>query len=132
MIRKFIIAAMFACFFTTPQFAFADSEEGSFISLIGLSAPVIGSTYILHGATELTVASIKTAGEVSTAAFKASGGAATFSVEMSKEMADGASLAVGKVVNVVALSTGHILEATGKVIAFIPNEVGKAILLEKE
>ena len=102
------------------------------MSLTGLSAPAIGSVYILHGSKELTVASVETVGEVSTATFKASGDAATFSVKMSKELAEGASLVVGKVVNVVALSTGHILEAKGKIITFIPNEIGKAVLLEKE
>ena len=38
------------------------------------------------------------------------------------------SLAAGAVVNVVALSTGHMLVMSGKAIAFIPNELGKALL----
>lgn len=132
MIKKFIFTIVFAGFFATSQSVFADSEKGSFMSAMGLSAPAIGSLYILNGAKELTVASVETAGKVSTITFKASGDAAKFSVDVSSEMAKGASLAVGKVVKVVELSTGHILETTGKVFAFIPNEIGKAIVLEKE
>ena len=31
-------------------------------------------------------------------------------------------------VSVVAVSTGHVLVASGKAIAFIPNELGKSLL----
>ena len=54
--------------------------------------------------------------------------AATASVKLSQKAMQGLSLAAGTVVNVVALSTGHMLVLSGKAIAFIPNELGKALL----
>ena len=42
--------------------------------------------------------------------------------------ARGLSLAAGTTLEVAALSTGHALVLSGKVLAFIPNEAGKALL----
>jgi hypothetical protein len=38
------------------------------------------------------------------------------------------ALAVGTVVTVSAISTGLMLVAAGEALAFIPNEIGKALL----
>ena len=40
----------------------------------------------------------------------------------------GASVAAGTVVVVTALSTGWVLSAAGEAIAFVPNEIGRALL----
>jgi hypothetical protein len=40
----------------------------------------------------------------------------------------GASVAVGTVVVETALSAGWVLSAAGEAIAFIPNEIGRALL----
>jgi hypothetical protein len=50
------------------------------------------------------------------------------SVEVSGKAASGASEAVGTVVFVSVISTGVVLSLAGRVIAFIPNEIGKALL----
>jgi hypothetical protein len=53
---------------------------------------------------------------------------ARFSVTLSATSVSAASLAVGTAVTVVACSTGWVLSAAGKALAFIPNELGKALL----
>ena len=42
--------------------------------------------------------------------------------------ADGASTLVGTAVVVTAISSGRVLSAAGQAIAFIPNELGAALL----
>ena len=54
------------------------------------------------------------------------------SITLSGQAARGLSVAVGTVVGVVAISTGHILVLSGKAIAFIPNEIGKSLLHHSE
>jgi hypothetical protein len=50
------------------------------------------------------------------------------SVEIAGRAAAGSALAVGTVVTVSVISAGVLLSAGGEVIAFIPNEVGRALL----
>ncbi|HEX8606115.1 MAG TPA: hypothetical protein VF774_25965 [Pseudoduganella sp.] len=49
-------------------------------------------------------------------------------VRLSGKAAQGLSVAAGTVVDVSATATGTLLVASGKAIAFIPNEAGKALL----
>lgn len=50
------------------------------------------------------------------------------SVEVAARAASGVVLGVGTVVAVSVMSTGVVLSAAGEVLAFIPNEIGKALL----
>ena len=50
------------------------------------------------------------------------------SVTLSAEAARGLSVAVGTVVVVSAVTAGWVLSAAGQAVAFIPNELGKALL----
>jgi hypothetical protein len=53
---------------------------------------------------------------------------ARVSVEASGKVASGVSTAVGTVVTVSVIGAGVVLSVAGSVIAFIPNEIGKALL----
>jgi hypothetical protein len=50
------------------------------------------------------------------------------SVEISGQLARGTALAVGTVAAVSVVQAGVILSVAGSVIAFIPNEIGRALL----
>jgi len=50
------------------------------------------------------------------------------SVTLSAAAAGGLSVAAGTAVVVTAFSAGWVLSAAGKAIAFIPNEIGAALL----
>jgi len=58
---------------------------------------------------------------------RASAGARA-SVTLSAQAAGGLSVAVGTAVVVTAFSAGWVLSAAGKAIAYIPNEIGAALL----
>lgn len=54
--------------------------------------------------------------------------AATVSVRASATAVGAASVVVGSTVQVVAESAGHSLYVAGRLIAFIPNEIGRALI----
>lgn len=89
---------------------------------------VMGSVSVLAGSGQLVVGSIEATGDVVTVVLKGASEAGTASLQISREVAGAASLAVGTVVQVSADATGYALHAAGKLIAFIPNEVGKSLL----
>ena len=94
----------------------------------GSAVVVAGSMSMLVASGQVLVASVETVGEGIAIVLKGASEAGGASVQMSTQAAKGLSLAAGTVVNVVALSTGHMLVLSGKAIAFIPNELGKALL----
>ena len=94
----------------------------------GSAVVVGGSRSMLVASGQVVVASVETVGEGIVIVLKGASEAGGASVQMSTQAAKGLSLAAGTVVNVVALSTGHMLVLSGKAIAFIPNELGKALL----
>ncbi|MFL6709874.1 MAG: hypothetical protein ACJ8HI_16865 [Massilia sp.] len=93
------------------------------------SARVVGGALeSVAGAGSLVVASVETVGDGSVVILKAAGKASTATVAFSGRAARDASLVVGASVEMVALSTGYLLVTAGRVIAFVPNEMGKALL----
>jgi hypothetical protein len=58
---------------------------------------------------------------------RASDGARS-SVKLSAQAAKGASMVAGTAVLVTAVSTGWVLSVASQVIAFVPNEIGTALL----
>ena len=103
-------------------------SDASALSVQGASTMVRGSVGVLAGASELTVASISTVGTVSTVVLRDLSRAGEVSLQVASEVAAAASLAVGSVVQVVAEATGYTLVNAGRVIAYIPNEAGRAMI----
>src|SRR5476649_2885184 len=59
------------------------------------------------------------------------GSAAKLSVKLSGKAVDAIGMSVGTTVQVVSETTGTLLLASGKVVAFIPNALGEALLSQK-
>lgn len=93
-------------------------------STLGLSVPV---ALAVAGERLIVDMASSTAKGVSYGLRRASDGA-TVSIEIAGVTAGKASLAVGSVVTVVAITGGVILSAAGEAIAFVPNKVGKTLL----
>lgn len=95
----------------------------------GASAVVLlGSMSMLAASGQVVVASVETVGEGSVVVLKGAADASGASLRLSGQAARELSLAAGTVVGVVAVSTGHALVLSGKIIAYIPNEIGKSLL----
>lgn len=93
---------------------------------------VAGSLSAVAGSGELVVGSVEAAGDgvviVLRGVSNAVDASATASLRVSGEVARQISAAGAGALTVVAVSTGYALVLAGQVIAYIPNEVGQALL----
>ncbi|MCC2957458.1 hypothetical protein LK542_17720 [Massilia sp. IC2-477] len=94
-----------------------------------LSGVVVGGSILAVAATgSVVVASVKTVGDGLEVVLENAADASRATVRLSGKAAGGVSVAVGSTLEVVTASTGYVLVASGKALAFIPNEAGKALL----
>lgn len=89
---------------------------------------VFGSVLGVAAAGSLVVASVETVGDGLVVVVKSLADGSRATLRLSGKAIGGLSIAAGTAVEVVAASTGHVLAVSGKAIAFIPNEAGKALL----
>lgn len=94
-----------------------------------LSAVVVGGSILtLAAAGSVVVASVRTVGDGLEVVLESAVDASRATVRLSSTAAGGLSLATGTVLEVVTASTGQVLVMSGRAIAFLPNEAGKALL----
>jgi hypothetical protein len=89
---------------------------------------VFGSIFTVALAGSVVVHSVEKVGDGIEVVLKGASNASSATIRFSGAAAEDLSLAAGSAVSVVAMSAGHALVASGKVLAFIPNEAGKALL----
>ena len=89
--------------------------------LAGPSLAGIGSAYVVTGI-------VQGAGESVEVTLDAVGATGALSVKLSKSAVQSIALSTGTAVRVISETTGVVLVASGKVIAFIPNKLGEALL----
>ena len=89
---------------------------------------VFGSVLSVAAAGSVVVASVQTVGEGLLVVIESLADGSRATLRLSGKAIGGLSIAAGAAVEVVAASTGHVLVMSGKAIAFIPNEAGKALL----
>ena len=105
-----------------------DLSNASELAAEGSALIVYGSLSAVAASGTAVVASVEAAGDASVVVLVGAADASQAALRLSGQVARGAALAVGASVSVVATSTGYLLVAAGKVIAFVPNELGKALL----
>ena len=89
---------------------------------------VFGAVLSVAAAGSLVVASVRTVGEGIEVVLESAVDASRTTVRLSGKALGGLSLATGAVLEVATASTGYVLVMSGKTIAFLPNEAGKALL----
>jgi hypothetical protein len=89
---------------------------------------VLGSIAVAGVTGSVVVDSVNTVTDGVEVVLEGAGEASRATVRLSGDAARGLSIGAGTVLQAVALSAGHALVLSGKVIAFIPNEVGRALL----
>jgi hypothetical protein len=128
---KTITAIVLACAAFGAQAGEQGQSELSNASQIvaGGSALVVGgSLSVLAGAGVAIVGSVEVVGESVVVVLEGASEASRATIRLSGEVARGAALSAGMSIGVVAVTSGTMLVAAGKVICFIPNEVGKALI----
>ena len=96
------------------------AAAGAAVSAVPVAFSVVGATLVVK-AVEVTASGTLYLLE------RASDGAQA-SVRIAGNVASGVVMGVGTVVAVSAIGTGLLLSTAGEVLAFIPNELGKALL----
>ncbi|MDC8759064.1 hypothetical protein OIK44_15905 [Janthinobacterium sp. hw3] len=106
------------------------SEVSSASENVGMASGIVllGSMSMLAASGQVIVSGVESVAEGSVVVLKGASDAGTASIKLTGKAARGLSLAAGTVVSVVAVSTGHALVLSGKIIAYIPNEIGKSLL----
>ncbi|MES2934237.1 MAG: hypothetical protein V4805_12215 [Pseudomonadota bacterium] len=118
----------------TPAFAASKScpscgasEASQDLSMI--SAVVVGGTLSMVVASGIVVVeSVESVADGVVVVLKGASEATTASIKLTGKAAKGLSVAAGTVVDVTVMATGSMLTAAGKAVAYIPNEVGAALM----
>lgn len=124
--KRILLATLlsFACASSQAAGQSAPSETSANLS----GVVVVGSILSVAATGSVVVASARTVGEALEVVLESLADGSRATVRLSGKAAGGLSLAAGTTVEVVTASTGHVLVLSGKAIAFLPNEAGKALL----
>ncbi|SFU77697.1 hypothetical protein [Pseudoduganella namucuonensis] len=130
MKRLLLISLLTAAFTVNSASAAGDSTPSRASEHLSAAAGfvVIGSLSAVAVSGVVVVESVETVADGVVVVLKGASNAATASVKLGAKAAESLSRAVGTAVMVTAVSTGFVLVMSGKAIAFIPNEIGTALL----
>lgn len=96
---------------------------------VALSAVPVG---ILSAGAALVVVSVEVVGGATVWVLERVSDGARISVKAAGKLAEGMVVSTGAAVTVSVIGAGTVLSAAGEVIAFIPNEIGKALLYNEK
>lgn len=108
--------------------AHPNASDASVLSMLPVAVSVAAPVMILSAGAVLTVVAVEATSAGTVWVLERASDGARASVTLSAQAAGGLSVAAGTVVVVTAFSAGWVLSAAGKAIAYIPNEVGAALL----
>ena len=104
--------------------AHAQGSEASALSALPIGLLSVAPVVIVASGANLTVRAVEASADGTTWVLER----AADGVRASVKFAGNASVAVGTSVVVTAVAAGTVLSVAGQVIAFIPNEIGAALL----
>lgn len=106
-----------------------DSVQRASTASLGASLMTASAAgWIAYAGSELTVKAVEASGEGAVIVLRGASNAVETSAKVSGEALQASGVVVGSSVRVVAESTGYALIASGRLLAFVPNEVGRALL----
>ena len=103
-------------------------SDASALSMLPIAVSVAAPAVILSAGATLTVVAVEVTSAGTVWMLERASDGARASVTLSAQAAGGLSVAAGTAVVVTAFSAGWVLSAAGKALAYIPNEVGAALL----
>ncbi len=108
--------------------AHTGASEASALSMLPVALSVAAPVGLLSAGAMFTVVAVEAVSEGTVWVLERASDGARASVTLGAHAAGGVSVLSGTAVVATAFSAGWVLSAAGKAIAFIPNEVGKALL----
>ena len=126
LLRRAVAAVLLACGCAATQ---AQSlSDASLLSTVPIAVSVAAPVMILSAGATLTVVAVEASATGTVWVLERASDGARATLRLSGQSAAALSTAVGTAVVVTAISTGWVLSAASEAIAFIPNEIGKALL----
>lgn len=113
---------------TLAQDSNAASAAASQAAIAGSGAIVDGSANVIRAGGMFVVAGVAAAGGASVILLRDAATGSEGSVRVAGDAARAGSIAVGQTVTLVAETAGLSLVAGGRLVAFIPNEVARALV----
>jgi hypothetical protein len=120
------LAAAFAI--VTAANAQSTISDASALSVLPIAVSVAAPVALLSTGAALTVVSVEATATGAVWVLERAADGTRASVRLVGQGVANASVAAGTVVVATALSTGWVLTAAGEAIAFVPNELGRALL----
>ena len=105
-----------------------NASDASALSMLPVAVSVAAPAMLLSAGAMLTVVAVEASAEGVVCVLERASDGAQASVTLSAAGAGALSVGVGTVVTVSAFSAGWVLSAAGRAIAYIPNEIGQALL----
>jgi hypothetical protein len=130
-IRRLLLSTTVAALLTLNlASARAQSELSavSALSALPIAVSIAAPVMILSAGAALTVVAVEASATGAVWVLERASDGARASVRLGAQAAGALSLAAGTVVVVTAVSTGWVLSTASQAIAFIPNEIGAALL----
>ena len=126
--KKLILANALALALAGGARAHGGASELSALSMLPVAVSVAAPVGVLSAGAVFTVVAVEALSDGTVWVLERASDGARASVTLSAAAAGGVSVLSGTAVVATAFSAGWVLSAAGKAIAFIPNEVGKALL----
>lgn len=130
--KKLIARTLLAAAVVTAALPAAAQRNGaselSGLSMLPIAVSVAAPAMLLSAGAMFTVVAVEAASGATVWVLERASDGARISITLSGQLAAGFSVAAGTAVLCTVVSTGWVLSAAGKAIAFIPNEIGKALL----
>lgn len=103
-------------------------SDASALSVLPVAISVAAPASLLVAGAALSVVSVTALADGTLIVLERASDGTRASVLLATHAAGGVSVAAGTAVVVTALASGWLLSAAGQVIAFVPNELGRALL----
>ena len=103
-------------------------SEASALSLLPVGVSVAAAGLVLSAGMTLVIVTVESTARGTVWVLERASEGARFSVRFTSQVVGGMSMAAGTSVAVLAIGSGYVLSAAGQALAFIPNEIGAALL----
>jgi hypothetical protein len=115
----------------SPAYATRDASgvsELSAISVLPVALSATAAGVVVAGTASMIVVAVEASADGVVWIVERASDGVRGTIRFARDVGGGLSIAAGQLVTVVAMGSGWLLCTAGKAIAFIPNEVGSALL----
>ena len=127
MLKRIFLTALLAASLSARAHP-PNASDASALSMLPVAISVAAPALFLSAGAMLTVVAVEASAAGVVCVLERASDGARASITLSAQAAGSLSVAAGTVVLVSAFSAGWVLSAAGRAIAYIPNEIGAALL----